>query len=89
MAYMLKIQFMDGTEEDVMMDRGVHSLSPDNVRPHALVYGDQFGNVFNIPFSSIKRFSFNPQEYSLTQAALQAQSAQMVVPPTPTQPPQS
>lgn len=64
--YQLVIKFIDSTESNLVLSK-VHQLVPHQQAPTALVYQDDLGCDHNIPFSSIKEFSFSPADYNATQ----------------------
>ena len=61
--YMLSLRFTSGQKQDIMLEKP-HQLTPDTLRPHALVYEDDAGMVHNIPFSSLDEFYFDPKMYN-------------------------
>lgn len=62
--YTLDLTLANGDKKSIQLEYQ-HQLTPDNVRPYALVYwiGD---TTFNVPFSSIIEFSFSENEYTIT-----------------------
>lgn len=63
MTYTLNLKFVNGETKTIALNNP-HRLSPDNLRPHAMTYMDDAGNMHNIPFSSLLDFWFSIQEYN-------------------------